>query len=259
MCSKENSTKPQKLISLGADEVISFNAETVNDWSKVLAYLIRSEKQARFVFLPSSPLGGAILGSTHALSFERIGSVADGVEKFNEQGASKLMHPSGRVLQVAAASDKVSLWSIRLNSVPEPFEDSSRLGKTKSLELPKDLGSVGSPSIAGYRRILDLSSTFTLLVGKKHLEDIDSSQRKKVEDLAEKYSGKLLHMSGSVQVIYGPCLAIEVESPLGELPEFQSDLLSLNSSKEPPISRIAKLSAVTPDVERVIEELLKAN
>lgn len=258
MCS-QSPNRPRELISLGADEVISFNAKTVNEWSRVLAYLLRNEKETKFAFLPSNPPGNAILGSTYALASERIGSVADGVERLNEQGASKILHPSRIDIQIAVAIDKVSLWSIELNSVPEPVADPSRSGKKRSLELPKDSQSVVSPSIEGSGELRDFSSTLTLLIGRKYFEHLDTAKRKKLEDLEKKYSAKLLAMSGNVQVVYGPCLAIEVDSQERELPEFQSDLLSLNSSKESQVSRVAKLSAVTQDLEKVIDELLKSD
>lgn len=258
VCSRNNADKAQELISLGADEVISFNAESVNDWSKVLAYLIRNEKQTKFVLLPSNPIANAILGSTYALASERIGSFADGVEKFNDQGASKVLHPSEIILQTAASSEKVSMWSVKLNFVPEPFEDSSRYGKTRTLELPKDAQIPNSPSIENSRSFRDLTSILTILVGRNFYEGLGAPQKQKLHELAKKYSGTLLEISGSVQVVYGPCLAIEIGSSERELPEFQSDLLSINTSKDAPISTIAKLSAASPDVGKVVEELLNA-
>lgn len=259
VCSRDIANKAQELIWLGADEVISFNAVSVNDWSKVLAYLIRNEKQTKFVLFPSNPIANAILGSTYALASERIGSFADGVEKFNDQGASKVLHPSEIILQTAASSEKVSMWSVKLNSVPEPFEDSSRYGKTRDLELPKDSQNPGSPSIENSKSFRDRSSILTLLLGRNFHEGLGAPQKLKLDELAKKYSGILLEMSGSVQVVYGPCLAIEIGSSERELPEFQSDLLSINSSKNAPITAIAKLSATSPDVGKVIEELLKPN
>ncbi len=254
VCKDDAPLRSQRLISLGADEVVSIDAKTVDDWSKVLASLIRTENETRFVFLPSNLIGNAILGATYALAFERVGSVADGIEKLNEQGASKTLHSSESVIRFTSSVGKVSLWSIKLNSVPEPFEDPSRYGRTRKLELPKASQSPGSPSA---EKILDISSRLTILVGKNYFEKVDVSG-KKIEDLAQKFAGNVLRMSGKVQVVYGPCLAIEVESPEKELPEFQSELLSLNTSKDAAISRISNLSATTPDIGKVIDKLLES-
>ncbi len=254
LCSKDD-TKSQELIELGADEVISFDAKSVNEWSRVLSYLIRNQKQTRIVLLPSTPLGNAILGSTYALTSEQIGSFLDDADKISEQRASKTMHPSGRVLQ-STASDKVSLWSLKVNSVPEPFGDSSRYGKVTTQETPRET-EIKSPLVKD-PDLDSLSSSLAILVGGAYIDNLDTEDRRKLEELAEKYSARLLKMSGKIEVVYGPCLAIEVNTAGRELPEFHSEVLSLNSS-EAPISRIAKLSAITPNVLTVVNNLLKAN
>jgi hypothetical protein len=246
--------RANRLVSLGADEVISYNAKNVYEWSRVLSYLIRNTKEIRFVFLPATLLGNAILGFTYALVSEMIGSFFDSADKMSEQGVSKSMYPSGVVIK-SDVSEKVSLWSLKLNLVPEPFEDSSRYGKVTSQELPKEAQSVSPPTSGPL--VKSPSTSLTVLAGREFLVGLKTEDRKILEGFAKKYSGRLVEMNGRIENIYGPCVAIEVQTQERGLPEFQSDVLSLNSS-EAPISKASKLYAMTPNVLKVVEEIIKS-
>jgi electron transfer flavoprotein alpha subunit len=256
VCSGEKEEKPQKLICFGADEVIRFNATSVLDWSRACTHLVRNRRDLRLFLFPANSFGNAIMGSTYANVFEQISTVTDQVEAFDLDGARRIFQTSRTMLKTAPVGDKPSLWSIKLSSVSEPFEDSSRIGKIESIDLPTESGNLHSPEI-GESIIADLSSGLTLLAGKAYLVKSGDSEKKKLVNLARKYSGTFLETSGGIETIYGPCLAIDVRSTLENLPIFSSDVFALNTEKEAPISEIAKLSAVTPDLEKVIDDLIK--
>ncbi|HKW04234.1 MAG TPA: hypothetical protein VJN71_02940 [Nitrososphaerales archaeon] len=256
LCSGEKEEKPRKLISFGADEVIRFNAITVLDWSRACTHLVRNRRDLRLFLFPSNSFGNAVMGSTYANAFEQIGTVTDQIESFDLEGERRVFQTSRTRLKTPPVGDKPPLWSIKLSSISEPFEDSSRIGKIESIDLPTESGNLHSPEI-GESVIADLSSGLTLLVGKAYLEKSGDSEKDKLTNLAKKYSGTFLETSGGIETIYGPCLAIDVRSALKNLPKFYSDVFALNIEKEAPISEIAKLSAVTPDLDKVIDDLIK--
>lgn len=256
LCSSEKEEKPRELISFGADEVIRFNAISVLDWSRACTHLVRNRKDLRLFLFPSNSFGNAIMGSTYASAFEQIGTVTDQVESFDLDGARRIFQTSGTMLKTATVGDKPSLWSIKLSSVSEPFGDSSRIGKIESIDLPTESGNLYSPEI-GESIITDHSSGLTLLVGKAYLAKSGDSEKKKLSTLARKYSGTFLDTSGGIETIYGPCIAVDVRSKLENLPKFYSEVFALNIEKEAPISEIANLSAVTPELDNVIDDLIR--
>ena len=75
-----------------------------------------------------------------------------------------------------------------------------------------------------------------MLVGKGTSERTLISAKR----LAEKYPGEMKINSGKVEVIFGPCIAVEVSARLRELPEFKGELISI-SEKNLPIGSIAEV------------------
>jgi electron transfer flavoprotein alpha subunit len=245
------SKKSEKLISLGADEVVTHTASTVSEWAEVLSSMLREDSKIKYILFPSNLIADMILGSVYAKSKERIGSFLDGAV-LSENGASKDFF--GSVLEAKNATDKVSIFSLQTGSVSEPFEDTSRYGKT--VESPVRVTpskNLRTPKLSDYsvQDHLDSSSSITLLVGAGF------SNSSALGELASKLRSRLIKLSGAVEEIYGPCLAIEVSSALRELPDFRGDLVSINS-REAPISSVANLSVVTQDVEKVISELARS-
>ena len=245
------SKKSKKLISLGADEVVTHTASTVGEWAEVFSSMLRGDSKIKYILFSSNLIANMILGSVYAKSKERIGSFLDGAV-LGENGASKDFF--GSVLEAKSSTDKASIFSVQTGSVSEAFEDTSRYGKTVesavSLVAAKNLK---TPKLSDYsaQDYLDSSSSITLLVGT----GLSSSSA--LGELAPKLQARVIKLSGAVEVIYGPCLAIEVSSAQRELPDFRGDVVSLNS-KEAPISSVVNLSVVTLDVEKVISELARS-
>ena len=61
--------------------------------------------------------------------------------------------------------------------------------------------------------------------------------------------------SGAVEVVYGPCIAIELNDKLRDLPEFKGDLLSLNTKKSP-INAISDIAVANSEIAKILEALL---
>ncbi len=98
---------------------------------------------------------------------------------------------------------------------------------------------------------LSSSDEVTILVGASS----DARINELAQKLADKYRSKTQKYSGAVEVIYGPCIAIELNDKLRDLPEFEGDLLSLNTKKSP-INSISDVAVINSEIAQILEALL---
>jgi len=96
----------------------------------------------------------------------------------------------------------------------------------------------------------DSSGRLTVLVGR----GTDEKTTILAKHLADKYHGEMKIQSGKVEIIYGPCIAVEVSTRLRDLPEFKGELISV-AARKVPIGSIAEVDVVTPELDSVIEGL----
>ena len=260
VCSSEHATNElcQKIISLGADEVMKYsNLTNVFEWSEALSSLLKDLQQIKFLFATSGLISDAILGRVYALSKDRIASFGTGIDSFSENEAKNNLRSWGVSLLFKTTSDnKQCIFSFNPSSIPEPFEDTSRYGKTTEAKVNPRAPTKNSPKTVGLesKDYFDSSSDLTLLVGKtfpRREDNLKAAQR-----FASKYKANILIHSSKVEEIYGPCIAIEVEArQQKELPRFHGELIAINSSEDQAISRLANTSAITEDVSKVLEQL----
>jgi hypothetical protein len=110
------------------------------------------------------------------------------------------------------------------------------------------------------------SERLVIVVGEGFLVNSDPSVRQRRESLiaavTDKFGALVLRQrngfSLTSRVIYGPCLAVEVTSAIEELPEFNGDLISVNSSTGAPIAGIASLAVVTGEAEALLQSIAKS-
>jgi electron transfer flavoprotein alpha subunit len=234
----------QNLIHLGADEVISFAAENVGDWVPVISEIVRSESNVKMVVFPSNLSANILMGLVYSNVKPEISSFLDGAQALDADSTSKRFEDSMLVLQRRLSSDKTALVSLEPTSFAEPFMDTSRYGKIKAVEKINPERAISLPVTT------DSSSKLTVLAGR----GIGEKTVVLAKLLAEKYHGEMKIISGKVEVIYGPCIAVEISAGSRELPEFKGELISV-AEKNPPIGSIAEVSVVTPELDSVLEGL----
>ena len=236
----------QSLISLGADEVLTSSADGISEWVEVIADLVNKSSGLQRVMFPSNRLCDAIMGGVYFECKEKIGAYLDGADRV-EESASRSFLEFG--IRASTTTDgRISLVSIRLASLPVPFEDGSRFGKVTPIpDRPEVRNDFRLSSIGDCRGV---SSILTILLGRTAL-----TLQEKCEKLGQKYMASVKVLSGRTQVVYGPCLAIEVEAKLGDLPAFKGPLISVNSERAP-ISAISDLAGVTDEIDAVLAKLL---
>lgn len=258
ICPENKKSDANRLIGLGADEVQICQASDTADWIGVLSDLIKARSaELRILLLPSNILANFILGGLCIAAAPRVGQVLDCAESVSEFGASKSLKSVPAVLSVRASEDKVSIYSVSLAPVPEPFEDSARYGKigtfSSSLKEARHARSIpisdfGSP-------YLDSSTRLTLIVGRNCRSSPKRDENlKKIASRYEAIVVKEEEMSG--RVVYGACLAIEVSSPVRDLPELQGTVISINSDRKSPISQVADVAVISQDIDGILERLL---
>lgn len=249
----------QRLIYLGADEVNKYKGgKTVFDWANILSSLLKEKSQVSIMFGISGCLTDAIFGHAYALAKEKIGSFATGIDSISENGGTKYLRTWNASLQFRPAADgKVSVFSFKSSAVPEPFEDSSRYGKSNEIEMKPAENQKTSPSTVELekREFLDSSAQLTILLSKSLLQD--EGQNKAVQNLAAKYKANIVNYSSQIQEVYGPCLALCIESKHErELPKFHGELVSINKlADRAAISNVADLRVFTSDIGKVLQEL----
>ncbi len=239
------STDPQRLISLGADEVLKADIEAPGEWVAVFSDLIESEK-VRAVIFPSNDVSNVIAGAVYFRQMGKVGSFLDEADYVDGTMAAKDFNVTGFSLQKSWAESKTSIISIRTTAVPEPFEDNSRYGKVRDYQ-PKQT-SLSFLLEDAPKQPVSSSSELTVIGG----DDILAESAKKLADL---YHARFLKYSSAIEAIYGPCLAIEVSAKLRDLPEFRSDLISLNTSASP-INVISDIAVVNPEIKKIIGNLV---
>lgn len=256
ICSDESNA--ERSIALGADEVEVYPVSTLEDWIEVISETVKAEQRIKILLLPSTIAGDVILGAVYARNPEMFGLVMDNVESLSDVEAVKSLPSASSILESKLSEDKISLLSLKLASVPEPFLDSRRFGKTKIRPKKEKISSEKSERGLGLKtssgpEYLYSSTELSILVGR-NIARADNYFTL-VSRLADKFDAKIIAEDRSPPVIYGPCVALEVSSPLRELPRFYGDLISVNSITAP-ISKISNLAVIERDPAALVEQLL---
>lgn len=240
-------TNADSLIRFGADEVVQFDYPKVGGWPLLISNFINSESGLRMVIFPSDIMTNALMGMILASIPEKISSYLEDADSLNSDESAKRLD-GFLLIQKGTPEGKTRLASLKLSSVPEPFEDSSRSGKVRAVAADGEKGVPPPPPI-----MHSWSTVPVILVG----QGVTEETTKLASQLAQKYSGVLRFLSGKMEVVYGPCIAIEVSAKLRDLPEFKADLISI-SSKKLPINSIAEISAVTPELDKLLKILVRS-
>jgi electron transfer flavoprotein alpha subunit len=248
-----------RMIALGADEVENYNVKSVADWASAIAELAKKKNDLRLILLPSHILGNYIAGALSVLLSDSIVNIMDRVESLTESGASKSMH-SCPIDLTADLTDtkKISILSLKLEALPEPFEDSSRYGKVLSSDFQTPKESRIDQSLQQFGpKFLESSSELTILVGRASADTpLDKGL---IAQLASKYNATILEeQSAGGRTIYGPCIAILASNHMRELPEFEGELISLNSDVSAEIIQISDYFVVSNELNRVVKGLVSS-
>ena len=246
----EDSVDPERLIHLGADEVLKCSVNALGDWIEIISDLIRNENKLKLVIFPSNIISNVIMGASYSRVRSKIGYYLDEAELVEGTTAIKSFASTGFSLQKSTAEDKTGLLSLKISSVSQPFEDTSRYGKIRELQMKQITDSF--PILLDVpEEPLSSSGELTILIGplsNGHVNEL-------VQKVADKYHSRIRKYSRSVQVVYGPCIAIELYDNLRDLPEFKGDLISLNA-RSSPIGAISDLVIINSEIEKVLEGLL---
>ena len=239
----------QKLISLGADEVLATKAEALSEWVTALSGFAKENSGSlKVLILPAGLEGDIVAGWLFASSPNSFSSFLDRARSIDGSSAAKPLGKSGFAVQISTErSGRAALISMDTRGVPPPFEDSTRYGRVREMSL-------GVSSEKETLRVMGAKpsqfGSLSVIVGASAGEKLKQLARR----VAEKYNGVYKDYSGRIEVVYGPCIAVQIEARLRDLPEFQGDLFSL-SDRLLPISSIASASVVTEDLEKVLEAL----
>ena len=232
-------------IYLGADEVIQFDFPTKGDWAFLISEYVKTESGLRMMIFPADILTDSLMGMVFALIPDKIAGYLDDAESLNSSEISKSL-ASFLLIQNITSNGKTYLVSLKLSSVTEPFEDSLRAGRIRARSLEDGKGIPPPPP-----EIHSWSVVPLILVG----EGVAEEPSRLAGQLGEKYHGIMRFFSGKTEIVYGPCIAIEVSAKLRDLPEFKGDLISI-SSKKVPIDSIAELSVVTSELDQILKILV---
>lgn len=245
-CSTVDSALPQKLIYLGADEVVVCPVTSVGDWVSVIVKHLGKLRGLKMIIFPSGLLPNALMGTIFGSMKEGTGPFMEDAEVLTSNGAAKKLQ-NLVMLHKQFSLEKIALISLKKTSVVEPFEDTSRSGKIRNLES----GDFDKSELVLPSEFQPSSDKLVILVGR----GVDDTTLHLVNRISDKYDGAMEALSGKIEVVYGPCVAIEVASKLRDLPDFKGEVISI-SSKRLPINSVAELSAITPDVNTVLESLI---
>jgi hypothetical protein len=245
----KDSVDPQKLIYLGADEVLNVGVNEMSDWIEMISDMIRDESKLKLVIFPSNIISNVIMGAVYSRAGSKIGYYLDESDFVEGTTAAKSFNGTDFALQKSSEED-TNLLSLKVASFSRPYEDTSRYGRTKELQLKHTTDS--------FPILLDvpdepLSSSMepTILVGPLSDKNLNELAKK----LADKYHAKIRTFSGAIEVVYGPCIAVEIDGKLRDLPEFKGDLISLNR-RNSPISSIADLAIINSEIDKILRSLL---
>jgi len=245
LTSSEDPDQNQKLVYLGADEVLVSSITELGDWVPTISMYITSESSLRAIIFPSESRSNTLMGMIYATIPDKISAYLEEVTALSGDEVGKKFD-SSVMIQKRFSSEKTALVSLDKTSISEPFEDTSRFGKIKSLEAVHD----GNRYELSFSGLKSPSETLVVLIAS----GLSESKMQLADRLAEKYKGVVRIMSGIVQTIYGPCVTIDVRSKLRELPEFKKELISI-SSRKLPVDSISELYAVSPDVDQILKTM----
>ena len=244
LCSLKDSDQQKKLIYLGADEVVVCPVVQWSDWVPVILQYVVTQEGVRMLLFLSSPSTNLLMGAIYGSMVSRISPFVESADLITSDGAGRKLEGSV-VVQKGFLPEKTALLSLQKTAVAETFEDASRFGKIRNFE-----GASGGNSPVLSSEIRSKSNQLTVLLGG----GTSPRTSQLASRLAEEYGGVVRPLSGKVEIIYGPCVAIEVTSKLRELPEFKGELLSI-SSRRIPINAVAELSVINSEMDRVLEIL----
>lgn len=237
---------PQRLVYLGADEVQKCSASEPNQWIDIFSSILSSEASPKLILFPSTIVCNTIMGAVYSIANEQVSSYCDATELLESSTATKPLVGTGYAVQKTFV-DKVSLVSMNISSVSPPFEDSSRYGKVKDFEMKKENRSASVKiNVASGTE----SNKLTILTSPESSQAVN----KLSEKIGKKYGARVLKFSGLIEVIYGPCISIGIESRVRDLPKFEGYLIAINS-KNAPISTIADAVVVSEDIEKVLSAM----
>lgn len=244
--SSSRSSDPQRLLYLGADEVLKCDTKETSDWIDLFSSLISNEAQLKLVIFPSNVVCNAIMGAIYAKESRKISLYYDDADLLDSSNVTKSLVGTGFAFQ-SSLDGKVKLVSIKTSSLSPPFEDSSRYGKVRIAEWKKDDGfkSVPLNVESGIE-----TSKLTILVGP----DTSSVVYDLSEKLGKKYMARVMKLSREIEVIYGPCLAVGIEARARDLPRFEGYLVAINS-KRAPITAIADAVVQSQDIETILSTM----
>lgn len=245
----------QKLVHLGADEVLLHsNPESVFDWTEILSSFL-NEKTPSFLLGGSGILTDSIFGRVYAISKAKVGAFATGMDTMNETLATKIMRSWNSTLafSVESLNGKSNIFSLKVASIPEPFEDTSRYGKISERSFTRTNES-DSPKFTVKNDDVDESGVLSLMLGKELAQEPKGEARRAIELLVKKYNAKLVEEEWSE--IYGNCVAFGVETTnQKEFPEFHGELIALVRSDLAAITRVASTTYLTNEISAVIESI----
>jgi hypothetical protein len=246
---KDSQEEMEEMIHLGADEVLHSEINDIRDIISTVFEQVRSDSSSKMVLFPSTTFSNAYMGMLYSYGRELFSLFEDQVEFVDEIFVGKRFGGSQLSIQKKPVPGKIVLCSLRQSTVSPPFEDVTRYGKIRSLKPKSEAGS----QLTSYSEsiVKPSSEILTILIG--------GNVQSKTEELAalvvEKYGGYSKSYTGKIEVVYGPCIAIEVGQRLRDLPEFKSELISI--SKAPlPISTISDTSIITSEIDAVLDELI---
>ena len=246
----QGNINPQQLIYFGADQVEVCNVQERTDWINIIASYLE-ENNVKCALFPSNTLSNIIMGEVYSRERGRIASYFDEANLLEGTYSAKSLKALGVALRRNFDSEKCHLVSLKVSSLPEPFEDTSRHGNIHSRQMIPQTSSYQISSQI-QESAPSSSSKLTVLIGS----GIGDKTSELCAQLAEQYGGTFIKFSGSVETIYGPCVAVEVGSRLSDLPVFNDELISI-SSKKLPICSIADTATIHEDVDGILKGLLK--
>ena len=248
---KDSSDDTKQLINLGADEVLTCEFNTLDEWATMICEQVDLDSNSKIVLFPSNTFSNALMGMIRAQS-ETFAPFEDHVEMLDGETAGKKLGTTGLLLRQKLVPGKVMLCSLRSRFFSPSYEDPSRTGKTKSIRS-KNFKEDSRFSSYNETIMPPASDLLTVLVGSRTTEETKRIAGK----LAEKYGGLSKKYSSQIEVVYGPCIAIEVDARLRDLPEFQGELISISSSTLP-ISSISDSSVLIKEIDSVLQNLLSS-
>ncbi|MFI5420013.1 MAG: hypothetical protein ACHQ1H_03510 [Nitrososphaerales archaeon] len=246
---KDSREEMEEMIHLGADEVLHSEIDDIRDIVSTVFEQVRLDSSSKVVLFPSTTFSNGIMGMLYTRGKELFSLFEDQVELVEENFVGKRFGGSQLAFQKKAVPGKVVLCSLRQSAVSPPFEDITRRGKIRSLRPNSEAGS----QLTSYNEVVVKPRTdiLTILIGG----NVQRKTNELATGVAEKFGGYSKSYISKIEVVYGPCIAIEVGQRLRDLPEFKSDLISI--SKAPlPINTISDISIITSEIDAVLEKLI---